>query len=148
MFGKKIKYTNYNGEERERTFWFHLSKAELLEMEMTTNGGFENFINRIIETRDNKELVRIFKELIHKSYGVKSDDGEMFIKNEQVLKEFTQTEAYSELYIELATSAEAATEFINGIMPQALMAEVQNDPEYQKKMAEYRSMASPVAPVK
>ena len=140
MFGKKIKYTNYNGEERERTFWFHLSKAELLEMELTTNGGYENFINRIIETRDNKELVRIFKELIHKSYGVKSDDGEMFVKNEKVLNEFIQTEAYSELYIELATNADAAVEFINGIMPQALMAEVQNDPEYQKKMSEYRSL--------
>ena len=147
MFGKKIKYTNYNGEERERTFWFHLSKAELLEMELTTNGGYENFINRIIETRDNKELVRIFKDLIHKSYGVKSDDGEMFIKNEQVLNEFIQTEAYSEFYIELATNADAAVEFINGIMPQALMAEVQNDPEYQKKMAEYRSLM-PASPEK
>lgn len=140
MYGKKIKYTNYNGEERERKFYFNLSKAELLEMELSTNGGYENFINRIIETRDNKELVRIFKDLIHKSYGVISDDGEMFIKNEEVLNDFIQTEAYSELYIELATNAEAATAFVNGIMPQALMAEVQKDPEYKKKLEEYQKM--------
>jgi len=109
-------------------------------MELSTNGGYENFINRIIETRDNKELVRIFKDLIHKSYGVISDDGEMFIKNEEVLNAFIQTEAYSELYIELATNAEAATAFVNGIMPQALMAEVQKDPEYKKKLEEYQNM--------
>lgn len=141
MYGKKIKYTNYNGEARERKFWFHLSKAELLEMELSTSGGYQNFIERIIETRDNAELVKMFKELIHKSYGEKSDDGEMFIKNEQVLNKFVQTEAYSELYIELATNADAAAEFVNGIMPPALMAEVEKDPEYKAKLEEYKKMA-------
>lgn len=142
MLARKIKYTNLNGEERERTYYFHFSKAEVMEMELSKEGGFEVFIQRIIDTRDQKELVRMFRELIQESYGIKSDDGEQFIKNEKVLNEFVQSEAYSELYMELATNTDAAIEFINGIFPQQIMAEVQNDPEYQKKIAEYKQMIS------
>ena len=142
MLARKIKYTNLNGEERERTYYFHFSKAEVMEMELSKEGGFEVFIQRIIDTRDQKELVRMFRELIQESYGIKSDDGEQFIKNEKVLNEFVQSEAYSELYMELATDTDAAIEFINGIFPQQIMAEVQNDPEYQKKIAEYKQMIS------
>ena len=142
MLARKIKYTNLNGEERERTFYFHFSKSEVMEMELSKEGGFEVFIQRIIDTRDQQELVRMFRDLIQKSYGIKSDDGEQFIKNEKVLNEFVQSEAYSELYMELATNTDAAIEFINGIFPQQIMAEVQNDPEYQKKIAEYKQMIS------
>ena len=142
MLARKIKYTNLNGEERERTYYFHFSKAEVMEMELSKEGGFEVFIQRIIDTRDQKELVKMFRELIQMSYGIKSDDGEQFIKNDQVLNEFIQSEAYSELYMELATDTDAAIEFINGIFPQQIMAEVQNDPEYQKKIAEYKQMIS------
>lgn len=142
MLARKIKYTNLNGEERERTYYFHFSKAEVMEMELSKEGGFEVFIQRIIDTRDQKELVKMFRELIQESYGIKSDDGEQFIKNDKVLNEFIQSEAYSELYMELATNTDAAIEFINGIFPQQIMAEVQNDPEYQKKIAEYKQMIS------
>jgi hypothetical protein len=127
MFTKKIKYTNYNGEEKEKKFYFNLSKAELLEMELSTKGGYENYINRIIEAEDQPELVRIFKELLLLSYGVKSDDGETFVKSDKLREEFQCTEAYSELFTELATNTEAATEFINGIIPAALQAEVQKE---------------------
>lgn len=146
MLAKKIKYTNYNGEERERTFYFNLSKAEILDMEMSKNGGYENFINRIIETRDVQELIKMFKDLIKSSYGIKSDDGEMFIKNEQVFNEFAQTDAYSELYIELATDAEAAVNFVTGIFPQKVMKELENSPEYKKKMEEYKEKAKTAVP--
>ena len=127
MFTKKIKYEDFNGEQRERKFYFNLSKAELLEMELSTNGGYENYINRIIETRDQAELIRIFKDLILKSYGVKSDDGERFIKTQELTDAFTQTDAYSELFMELATNAESATAFVNGIIPKALAAEVSKE---------------------
>ena len=127
MYTKKIKYEDFNGEKRERKFYFNLSKAELLEMELSTNGGYENYINRIIETRDQAELIRIFKDLILKSYGVKSDDGERFIKTQQLTDEFTQTDAYSELFMELATNADSATAFVNGIIPAALAAEVSKE---------------------
>lgn len=133
MYGKKMKYVNYNGEERERKFYFNLNKAELLEMELSTNGGYETYINRIIETRDQAELIKIFKDLILRSYGVKSDDGERFIKNQQLIDEFVQTEAYSDLFMELATNAEAATEFVNGIIPPALAVEVQKELAKQKQ---------------
>lgn len=133
MYGKKMKYVNYNGEERERKFYFNLNKAELLEMELSTNGGYETYINRIIETRDQAELIRIFKDLILRSYGVKSDDGERFIKNQQLIDEFVQTEAYSDLFMELATDAAAATEFVNGIIPPALAVEVQKELAKQKQ---------------
>lgn len=124
MYAKKIKYEDYNGEQRERRFYFNLNKAELLEMELSTNGGYQNFVNRIIETRDQAELIKIFKDLILKSYGMKSDDGERFIKTPELTEAFTQTDAYSELFMELATNAESATEFVNGIIPKALAAEV------------------------
>lgn len=135
MYSKKITYVDYNGVERKETFYFNLSKAELLEMEMGTNGGYENFLKRIIETKDQAKLTQIFKEIILKSYGIKSDDGKRFIKNPNIVEEFTQTEAYSELFTELATNTESATAFINGIMPQALIAEL-NKEEVRKKLAE------------
>lgn len=135
MYSKKITYVDYNGVERKETFYFNLSKAELLEMEMGTNGGYENFLKRIIETKDQAKLTQIFKEIILKSYGIKSDDGKRFIKNPKIVEEFTQTEAYSELFTELATNTESATAFINGIMPQALIAEL-NKEEVRKKLAE------------
>lgn len=135
MYSKKITYVDYNGVERKETFYFNLSKAELLEMEMGTNGGYENFLKRIIETKDRAKLTQIFKEIILKSYGIKSDDGKRFIKSPKIVEEFTQTEAYSELFTELATNTESATAFINGIMPQALIAEL-NKEEVRKKLAE------------
>lgn len=138
MYVKKIKYTNYNGEEREQKFYFNLNKAELLEMELVTPGGYENYINRIIEAREQKTLVEIFKELLLKSYGEKSDDGERFVKNDRIREEFESTEAFSELYFELATNTEAATAFVNGIIPPALQADVKR--EMAKREAEAKKV--------
>ena len=110
-------YTDYNGVERNEDFYFNLSKAELLEMELSTDGGMEALINRIVNTQDSKELVKIFKSIVLKAYGVKSDDGKRFIKTKEATEAFSQTEAYSDLFVELATDAEAAAEFVNGIVP-------------------------------
>lgn len=140
MYSKKIKYTNYNGEEREVKHYFNLNKAELLEMELVTPGGYENYINRIIETRDQKTLVNIFKELLLKSYGIKSDDGETFTKNDKIREEFENSEAFSELYFELATNTEAAMAFVNGIIPPALQADVKR--EMAKREAEEKKADS------
>ncbi len=115
MFKKTITYTDYNGDERTEDFYFNLSKSEILEMNLVTEGGLEAHINRIVQAKDVPRIVELFKELIHKSYGVKSLDGKRFIKSKEVLEEFTQTEAYSELFFELATNAEAGAAFVNGI---------------------------------
>ena len=139
MLAKKIKYTNYNGEEREQKFYFNLNKAELLEMELVTPGGYENYIKRLIDTRDQKTIVDIFKDLILKSYGVKSDDGESFVKSKELSEQFSHTEAFSELYVELATNADAAAEFVNGLIPPALAAEVKKE-QAKREAAEKSQM--------
>ena len=127
MLTKKITYTDYNGNEISEKFYFNLNKAELLEMELSHNGGYQNYLKRLINTRDQAEIVAIFKELILKTYGIKSDDGKRFIKTQQLRDEFEQTEAFSELYVELATDEKAATDFVNGVIPPALFADVQKE---------------------
>jgi hypothetical protein len=127
MFVKEIRYTDYNGIDRSEKFYFNLNKSELTEMDLTTAGGMKSFIERITNTQDQAELIKLFKELILKAYGQKSDDGKRFIKTQQLRDEFEQTEAFSELYVELATDEKAATDFVNGVIPPALFADVQKE---------------------
>lgn len=118
MLVKKVQYTDYKGVKREEELYFNLSKAEVAEMELSHKGGLSAKINRIIATQDTEEIIKLFKELILSSYGIISDDGKRFIKNEQLRVDFSQTEAYSELFMELASDADAASTFVNGIIPQ------------------------------
>ena len=117
MLKKTITYTNYNGIELTEDFYFNLSKAEVMEMEMSTSGGLAEMITRIVAAQDAPAIIKIFKELILKAYGEKSPDGKRFIKSEENSKAFSQTEAYSILFMELATDADAASAFVNGIVP-------------------------------
>ena len=117
MYIKTINYTDYNGNTRTEDHYFNLTEAEALEMEMSTNGGFSERIKRIIAAQDTATLITIFKDLIKKSYGRKSLDGRKFEKSEEIFNEFKDTEAYSILFMELATDTKAATEFVNGIAP-------------------------------
>ena len=117
MLKKTMTYTDYNGNERTEDFYFNLSKAELAEMELSTDGGVEQSIRKIVNAKDNKKIVEEFKKLILKSYGEKSDDGKRFIKSKELSEAFSQTEAYSDLFMELATDADAAADFVNGIIP-------------------------------
>ena len=117
MFIKTIDHTDYNGNKRSEDHYFNLTEAEALELEMSTNGGFSERIKRIIAAQDTATLVKIFKDLIKLSYGRKSLDGRKFEKSEEIFNEFKDTQAYSILFMELATDAKAATEFVNGIAP-------------------------------
>lgn len=117
MLKKRITYTDYNGVKREEDFYFNLSKAEIMEMEMSTNGGLTEMITRIIDTQDAPSIMKVFKEIIMKAYGEKSPDGKRMIKSPELSEAFSQTEAYSELFMELATNSEAASKFVNGIIP-------------------------------
>lgn len=119
MLKKTIKYTDYDSKEREEDFYFNLNKAELTEMEFSQDGGLTGLIERVVKEQDNKEIIKIFKDLVLRAYGIKSDDGRRFIKNDEVRDSFAQTEAYSELFMELATDADAAAAFVNGITPAA-----------------------------
>ena len=120
MLKKTIKYTDYNGVERTEDFYFNLTKAEILDMEMSEVGGLTAKLNRIIESKDNRELMKNFKYIIHRSYGEKSDDGRRFIKSDEISTGFEQTEAYEELFMELFSDATKAAEFVNGIIPQGI----------------------------
>ena len=117
MLKKTITYTDYNGTERTEDFYFNLSKAELMEMEMSTEGGLTETIQKIVAAQNAPAIIKIFKELILKAYGEKSPDGKRFIKSDELSTAFSQTEAYSQLFMELATDADAAAKFVNGIIP-------------------------------
>lgn len=117
MLKKTITYVDYDGNERTEDFYFNLSKAEIAEMELSTAGGLDKMINRIIAEQDGKRIIELFKNLVLKAYGKKSDDGKRFIKSKELAEEFSQTEAYSDLFMELATDAKAAAAFVNGIVP-------------------------------
>ena len=117
MLKKRISYTDYNGNKREEDFYFNLTKAEIMEMEMSTTGGLTEMIQRIIETQDAPSIIKVFKDIIMKSYGEKSPDGKRFVKSAELSEGFAQTEAYSELFMELASDSDAASKFVNGIIP-------------------------------
>lgn len=117
MLKKLIHYTDYNGVKRSENFYFNLTKAELLDMELGTTGGFRQLLQNIIDKQDIPKIIDAFKTIIFKAYGEKSADGRRFVKSPELSEAFSQTEAYSNLYMELISDAEAAAAFINGIVP-------------------------------
>lgn len=126
MIKKIITYTDYNGVSRTEEYRFNLSKAEIMEMEMSTAGGLAEMLRKIVEAQDAPSLIKVFKDLILKSYGVKSPDGKQFIKSEELSTAFSQTEAYSQLFMELVTNTEAASDFVNGIIPADMASSIPN----------------------
>ena len=124
MLKKTITYTDYNDVTRTEDFYFNLSKAELMEMEMSTSGGLAEMIKKIVAAQDTPSIIKIFKELILKAYGEKSSDGKRIVKSEEISNAFAQTEAFSDLFMELATDADAASAFVNGIIPADMAKQV------------------------
>lgn len=129
MLKKTIKFTDYFGEERTQDFYFNLTKSELMEMNLSADGGVERLIDKIIQTKDRKKLVTYFKDIILRSYGEKSDDGFQFMKGEKISKRFEQSPAYDQLFMELATDAEKAANFINGIVPKEVSEQMKKQRE-------------------
>lgn len=116
-------YTNFNDEEVTETFYFNLTKAELAEMDISSY-GLGDYIKKIVDSKDRRELINLFKELLVKSYGIKSEDGREFRKNQAIRDRFTSTNAYSEIFMELATDEEAAAKFVEGIMPRDIQNKI------------------------
>lgn len=118
MLKKTIKYKElFTDEEKTEVAFFHLSQAELIELEMSKEGGFVDTMNRIIAANDNHAIIREMKNVILLSYGRQSPDGRKFIKNKEQRDEFESSEAYSALFMELATNTDSAIEFFQGIIP-------------------------------
>lgn len=123
MLKKTITYTDYNDEERTEDFYFNISKAEIVMMENSVIGGMKQRLEKIVQSKDNVEIMQVFKDLIHRSYGEKSADGKRFIKSEELVTAFEQTEAYSELVLELLSDADKAADFVNHIFPKGILEE-------------------------
>lgn len=117
MLKKTVTYVDYNGVERTEDFYFNLSKAEVAEMELSVEGGFSKMLEEIVRSNDNVRIMELFKQMVLKAYGEKSADGKRFIKSKELSEAFSQTEAYSEIFMELALDEKAAAAFVNGIMP-------------------------------
>lgn len=118
MLQKVIKFKNFAGQDAERTCYFNLMKSEIMELEMSTEGGLAEMIKQIVESKNVPEIIAVFKKIILAAYGEKDSDGEHFIKSQSISERFSNSLAYSALFIELATNADAAATFINGIVPQ------------------------------
>lgn len=125
MYKIHEKYTDFNGTEREEDFYFNLMKSEIMELELGEVGGLSAMLRQIIAEQNVPKIIEIFKKLVLQSYGVKSADGKQFIKDPETTKAFSQTEAYSQIFMRLATDSKAATEFVNHVVPSDIAKEVQ-----------------------
>lgn len=144
MLKKTISYTDYDGNQRTEDFYFNLSKAEITEMELSMEGGMRAYIQRIIAAKSQLELVKLFKDVVLKSYGKKSADGRLFLKNDAIRAEFEASPAFSAIYMELMSDAQKAADFINGLMP----ADLRNqNPAMEMAATASAAPALSVAPV-
>lgn len=110
-------YTDFNGVERTEDFYFNFTKAEMIDMKYSREGGFENYLQKVIDAKDQNEIVKLFKDLVLQAYGEKSEDGRRFVKSKEISEAFSQTEAYSDIFMELASDEKKAADFVNGILP-------------------------------
>lgn len=135
MLKKTITYTDFNGQTRTEDFYFNLSKSEIILLETTTPGGYTAMLQRIVDSKDNIELMKVFTDLIKRSYGVKSEDGKRFVKSEQALEDFVNSAAFDEMFTEFFTSDAAAADFAKGILPKDALKGLPQDHKDSLTMA-------------
>lgn len=120
MYKKLMTYEDFDGNERTEELYFNLTEQEVTEYQLSHNGGITTLINRIIQAQDWKSMVEYWKEFILMCYGVKSDDGRRFIKNDAVREEFASTNAFSDLFMLLSTDDNEAAKFVNNVLPKKM----------------------------
>lgn len=138
MLKKTVTYTDFNDVEHTEDLFFNLSKSELMEMELKTAGGLENLIDKISKTEDTPKIVEMFKQIITMSYGIKSDDGKKFVKNDQIVEDFVASAAYDALFMELITDPDAAANFVNGIIPKDIAKQINDQTNGQGKIVDMK----------
>ena len=126
MIKQDITYTNFEGEQETETLYFHLNKVELMEMQVSEKRGLAQYITDIQKAENNKEIFRLFKEIVLRAYGERSEDGKKFIKNERLREEFEGSLAYEELMVKIVTETDFAIKFVNGIMPAEILWDCRN----------------------
>lgn len=124
MIKKTVTYKDLNGKERTETFYFHYFESEIMDMEMSEEGGLAERIQRIIDAKDQASLLKVIKKFVVDAYGIKSDDGRRFIKSQEVKDAFVECPAYSKIYMELLTNDELAAEFVNKVVPEDMAAQL------------------------
>ena len=132
MYVKKITFTDFAGETRTEEYMFNMSKSDIVQWRYSVNGGIEEVFRRIIDKNDQKALIGMVKDLIHRSYGERSIDGKKFEKRRDgvdLVDDFEQSAAYDALFMELITDSKAAADFVNGLMPAELVAELEKYPK-------------------
>ena len=147
MLKKTITYKDYDGTERTEDFFFNMSKAEILEMEMSIDGGMKQMLEKIVQAQDVPKIAHYFKKIVLQAYGEKSPDGKRFIKSKELSEAFSQTEAFSDLYIELATNTKEASDFINVLFPAKAMDEIRENFEKNQEINSSNLNAS-LTPIK
>ena len=142
MIVERIDYVNFNGVKRSENFLFNFMESEIQEMNLRyPDGGLKGRLQKIIDEQDPDTIVDYFKSLIMDSYGVKSDDGKRFEKSKELSEAFSQTPAYSKLFMELSTNTQAAIEFVNGIIPKVQDLPTDAAPENISNVVEMNSNA-------
>lgn len=129
MLKKTITYRDFDNNERTEDFYFNLTKSEIAEWELSKDGGMSKVIQRVVASPSAPELMSLFKDVILRAYGEKTDDGKHFIKSKELSTLFTQTGAYDVLFQEIMFDAKSALAFFKGIMPEDMVTNVTNDPE-------------------
>lgn len=124
MIKKTVTYKDLNGKERTETFYFHYFESEIMDMEMSEEGGLAERIQRIIDAKDQASLLKVIKKFVIDAYGIKSDDGRRFNKSQEVKDAFVECPAYSKIYMELLTNDELAAEFVNKVVPEDMGAQL------------------------
>lgn len=135
MLKKTITYTDYDGMERTEDFWFNLSKTELTKLDAELPGGVLGVLRKIIDKKDRKALVDFIETLILRSYGEKTLDGKRFVKTPEMAEEFMQTPAYDELFMSILSDTDSQTSFINGVIPQSMVKEIEQTDKKQVENA-------------
>ena len=134
MLKKTITYKDFDGNSRTEDFYFNLTKSEITEMELGINGGLDGMLDRVIKKQDGAVIIKVFKDLLLKSYGEKSLDGRKFEKSEKISDDFYHTGAYDELFMELVTDAKKAAAFVKAIMPSDMQKAFDENPEITKQL--------------
>lgn len=128
MISKTVTYKDFNGTERKETFYFNLTEAEVTELQLGTVGGLTDMLQKIVDANDSATLIKVFKDLVLKAYGEKSADGRRFMKSDEIRAAFAETEAYSQIFMELVFDNDAAAKFFNGVIPAGMADRVKNIP--------------------
>lgn len=144
MLKKTITFPDLDGISVTEDFWFNLNKGELATLALSRpGGGLEDYLQEIIKSEDNRAILAMFKEILALSVG-RRKGSRQFEKSDDITQDFVQSEAYSELLMELLSNPPYAVEFFNGILPPELvtrMEEVNLPEEREYSDAEYLEMS-------